>query len=437
MNPVASRRVLLVSTSFTPAMPASVHRSRHLAWTLPAAGWECVILTSPKSLQRPEWVDEQGASFFPSGIEVREAEESRGRMFSRLGGGISWRAFEPLRQAGNRLLAERRFDVVYISTTQFNLFCLGRLWKSRFGTPYVLDFHDPWYRPGERITTGGARWKSALGNFLARYMERYALAGAAGVVSVSSDYLRVLRERYPRASGLAEARGVTMPFAVREEDFALISPADEANAMSRTLEVGYVGVGAEIMAKSFREIADSMKRLRRKRDPLVDRLRVRLFGTDGRWCQGRAKILHEVAVAAGVGDLVEEQPAIVPYREALGRAARADGLLVLGVDDPAYMPSKLFLYASTGKPLLASMRHDSQVNTYFAKYADLGRLMSFGSAVSTEERNDEALRLFLQDLAEKKTFSRAEVRRDFSAARMAEQHAELFERIVPHAAAPR
>lgn len=430
MSAAHSRRVLLVTTSFTPSMPASVHRSRHLAWALPGAGWECVVLTSPRSLQRPEWLDDQGASFFPSDIEVREAEESPDGMFGRLGGGISWRALEPLKRAGDRLLAGQHFDLVYITTTQFNVFCLGRWWKSRFGTPYVLDFHDPWYRPGEQITTGGARWKSALGNILARYMESYAVRGAAGVVSVSPEYLRVLRARYPGAAGLAEGRGVTLPFSVREDDFSLVAPKREDDAKSRIFNVIYVGVGAEIMAKGFREIVASVKRLRQKKDPLVDRLRLKLFGTDGRWSAGKPKILHEVAVEAGVGDVVEEQPVIVPYREALARAAGADGLLVLGVDDPAYMPSKLFLYASTSKPLLASMRHDSQANPYFTKYPDLGRLMSFGSSENTEERNDEALRLFLRDLAEGKRFARTEERRDFSAKRMAERHAELFERIV-------
>jgi hypothetical protein len=103
---------------------------------------------------------------------------------------------------------------------------------------------------------------------------------------------------------------------------------------------------------------------------------------------------------------------------------------VLGVDDPAYMPSKLFLYASTGKPMLASMRHDSQVIGYFTKYSDLGRLMQFGRGAVDEEGNDETLRLFLQDIASEKSFARTEVRHDFSAKRMAEQHAELFEKVA-------
>jgi hypothetical protein len=80
--------------------------------------------------------------------------------------------------------------------------------------------------------------------------------------------------------------------------------------------------------------------------------------------------------------------------------------------------------------MLASMRHDSQVNGYFTKYDDLGRLMQFGRGAADEEGNDEALQLFLQDMASGKSFARTEVRHDFSAQKMAERHAEMFEGIA-------
>lgn len=430
MNAHESRRVLIVGSSFTPAMPASVHRSRMLAWSLPDAGWQVSVLTAGREFQRLEWLDDQGVAFFPPHTEVHEVAPSGDWLWSRLSvGGIGWRAFLPLLQRGRELLREGRFDLVYLSATQFNLFCLGPLWKRLCGVPYVLDFHDPWYRPGERITTGGAAWKSGLGNRLSRYMEAFAVKGASGVVSVSPEYLRVLRARYPKAEGLSEGCAVTIPFAVREEDFAAL-PTTAASAGGRpTFDVVYIGVGAEIMAKSFKAIAESTARLRRGGDRLVERLRIKLYGTDGRWREGGRRILREVAVEAGVGDLVAEEPVILPYREALAKAGNADGLLVLGVDDPAYMPSKLFLYASTRKPLLVCMRHDSQVNAYFARYADLGRLMSFGAAKERVD-NDEALRSFLRDLADRRTFERLDIRCDFSSKTMAEKHAELFKRVV-------
>lgn len=411
-------------------MPASVHRTRLLSWTLPQLGWDVSVLTAAKELQRPEWVDAQGYVFFPPDAEVHEVEASGDAWWTKLGvGSIGWRTFLPFYRRGCELLSARRYDLVYISTTQFNLFCLGPLWKKHCGVPYVLDFHDPWYRPGERITTGGARWKSAVGNSISRFMERYAVSNAAGIVSVSPEYLRILCERYPDAPCFQNGIAATIPFGVREEDFAAAGSAATAKRDAKDVfDVVYVGVGAEIMAKSFKAIAESMARLRQEGDPLVERLRIHLSGTDGRWCNGRKKILRDIAIEAGVGDLVAEEPAIVPYREALARASNANGLLVLGVDDSAYMPSKLFLYASSKKPLLASMRHDSQVNAYFARSADLGRLMSFGAA-KKESRNDEALRSFLQDLVEQRVFNRSEVRREFSALKMAEKHAELFKRL--------
>lgn len=95
------------------------------------------------------------------------------------------------------------------------------------------------------------------------------------------------------------------------------------------------------------------------------------------WYQRRlegwsARFFGEEAAAVGVGDLVLEDPRIVAYSDAVSWVVAADGLLVLGVDDSAYMPSKLFLYALTGKPLLACMKWTSQVNSVFREFPDLG-----------------------------------------------------------------
>src|ERR1700721_1071767 len=60
-------------------------------------------------------------------------------------GWLSYRSLLPLYRAGSRLFRERRYDVVFFSTTVFMSFVLGRLWKRRFGCKIVYDFQDPWY----------------------------------------------------------------------------------------------------------------------------------------------------------------------------------------------------------------------------------------------------------------------------------------------------
>ena len=431
-SPARQRRVLIVSSSFTPAMPASVHRARHLGWCLQAAGWEVEVLTPSVEFQRPDWLDEQSANFFPTHIPCHEVPPPARSYLEKFGAkSMAWRALLPMYRRGSELLATGRFDLVYITTTVFNFFCLGRRWRQQFGVPYVLDFHDPWYRPNQKITSTNHRFKARLGNQLSRYMESYAIRRANGLVAVSPDYLDELNRRYPAAQVFHDGHCAAIPFGVLPLDFELVreSPA-LGGGDDKFCEIAYVGVGAEIMAKSFRRIADGMARLRQREPELVSRLRFRFSGTDGRWSEGQPKILLEQAEAAGIGDLVEENPRIIAYREATRRAVAADGLLVLGVDDPAYMPSKLFLYALTGKPLLACMHARSQVNDYFQRLPELGTLIHFDGPAENEATEDALLLNFLRQAAERKTFARENIRAEFSAAAMARQHAELFDKIV-------
>jgi hypothetical protein len=59
------------------------------------------------------------------------------------------------------------------------------------------------------------------------------------------------------------------------------------------------------------------------------------------------------ARAAGVADLIEERPARIPYLEALRWLLAADALMVVGSDDPGYVPSRLANVFWVGRPILA------------------------------------------------------------------------------------
>ncbi len=427
------RRVLIVSSSFTPAMPANVHRARHLGWCLQETGWNVEVLAPSAGFQHTKWLDEDATDFFPTHIPCHEVRPPKSKWLENLGAkSMAWRALLPMYRRGCELLASRRYDLVYITTTVFNFFCLGRPWRRQYDVPYVLDFHDPWYLPNRTIATTNHQIKAWLSNHFARYLESYAVRQAAGLIAVSPNYIEELRGRYADAPAFHHSRCSAIPFGVLPRDFELaqaVQPTPDHGPRT-TVEIAYVGVGAEIMANSFRRIADGLARLRRQQPELLSRIRIRLFGTDGRWKDGSPKILQLQASAAGIGELVEEDPRIIPYRAAIARAITADGLLVLGVDDPAYMPSKLFLYAMTGKPLLACMHATSQVNDYFARFPELGTLIHFGGSPETEAAEDQLMMQFLKQVVECETFARESIRTEFSAAAMARKHVELFEKVL-------
>lgn len=400
-----------------------------LAWLLPQSGWDLEILSPSISLQPPSWIDPDADRFFPSGSKVTEAPLMRlSNALKSIGiRGLSWQGLLPIYRAGSKILRREKFDLVFFSTTAFSFFCLGRLWRRRFGVPYVLDLQDPWFRemPAKVATTKHV-FKAKIGNALSRHMERFAIEAADGIISVSPNYLRTMRARYPEARAIRTGRIATIPFGAFEQDFGALPKSDLRPAL---LTIAYVGAGGFLMAKSFGYFVRSLARVRAKHPDLVGLFRIHLVGTDGGWTEGSAKVLQNIASISGVGDLVIEDPAIIPYSRSVEIASAANGLLVLGVDEDAYMASKLFPYASLRKPLLACICKNSQMNAYFEAHPDLGTVIHFGDT-GDNPADDEMVLKFLEQLRAGTEAPRANVMDEYSAMAMTSKVAQLFDNCV-------
>ena len=118
------------------------------------------------------------------------------------------------------------------------------------------------------------------------------------------------------------------------------------------------------------------------------------------------------------------------YTDAMRLVQGSDGLLVLGVDDAGYVPSKLFTYAQTGLPLLASFRHDSPAIGAFADAGGPGDLLSFGSESTVTDQHRHAMRRFLASVQRRDRESRDESLAPYMAPAMAARHARLFESVL-------
>ena len=109
--------------------------------------------------------------------------------------------------------------------------------------------------------------------------------------------------------------------------------------------------------------------------------------------------------------------------------SEAVGLLILGVDDPAYCPSKLFLYALTRKPLLACMVTGSTVDSYFVRDSFLGHLVHFGSGdAPTESGAKASLDRYLGEVNDRCLRDRTSSIPEAQVSVMSALHAELFAR---------
>src|ERR1035438_9705391 len=192
------RRVLIVTSSYAPTMIADMQRVRQLAWELPKLGWEVEVLSPSAEYQPATCVDEDSAGFFSPYSQAHSVPEMWSGLFRIAGiGSIGWRALLPLWSAGKRLLQQRHFDLVYLSTAQFPLFLLGCIWQRRFGVPYIVDLHDPLYREGARHPVWAQpHLKHRLSNWLAGQVEKSVATWAQGLIAVSPNYIDTVRRRH-------------------------------------------------------------------------------------------------------------------------------------------------------------------------------------------------------------------------------------------------
>ncbi len=428
-------RVLIVTSGFLPYLGADMHRARLLAAELPAQGWEVELLVPGDAFQLSGHYD-PNAALLAVDAPVHRAEPEWSKLFAMLHArSLGWRAYRPLRRLGDALLSRGRFDLVYFSCSQPAFFHLGVGWRHRFRTPFVLDFHDPWYSDLLPQAKHLSRWKRILANRLARSMERTTLEHASGLVSVSPKYLEALNARYQECdwAALRPERQALIPFAASDKDYLAASKLvlpEVGIGVAGTRTIVYTGAGGSIMEASFRKICRLLAEVRTRSPSPLSGVRIQLFGTEP-LAAGRVPTLTRIIAEEGLSGLISEYPARLSYLEALRRVMDADGLLVLGVDDQAYSPSKLFLYAMSGKPILACMRTGSAVDDYFDRVPELGHLIHFGGACADPIPNSLPSMLgFLQQVAKQGALDRRSMLAEWLAPAMARRHAELFDKCL-------
>jgi hypothetical protein len=185
------------------------------------------------------------------------------------------------------------------------------------------------------------------------------------------------------------------------------------------------------MERSFDAFARCLSALREREPGLFDGVSFQLYGTQGGWHAGQPKVLSEIAIRYGLDDVVGEEPEIVPYSRSVEIAGQSDGLIVLGVNDPGYMPSKLFHYAATQKPLIGCFCLDSQPVAVCKAQPELGYYIEYSDDNSDVNiRNIGQLKEFLSAVRERRVQCRPNIDSRFSGRAMARQHAAFFDSCV-------
>lgn len=378
------RTCIIVSPYFPPSTLAGVHRARHLAKHLPAAGWIPIVLCVNEA-HHEERLDPGLAALVPSDTEVVKVSALPARVTRLFGvGEISLRAWRPLRLALLRLVETRRPDIVLFTGSPYYPMLLAHEIKRRYRLPIVLDFQDPW------VSRSGALqhpWsKRGLSHRLATWLEPRAIRAASYVTSVSKIQNDEMAARYP---WLDQNQMTAIPIGGDPQDYhALrgISSGDGgAELKPGFVNLSYVGTIWPGVIDTVRTVLRAAAWIREHQPATYKRIRINFVGTTANPNDGESYRVIPLAEAEGVADIVHEVPRRLPYLQAMSIQANSDGILMLGSDEPHYTASKIFAALMSGRPFLsifhrASSAHEilrsagGGISIGYAGHAELHRL---------------------------------------------------------------
>ncbi|MDQ0463116.1 glycosyltransferase involved in cell wall biosynthesis [Caulobacter ginsengisoli] len=335
-----------------------MHRVRTSCRYYADHGWSPTVLAvRPEDCGR--LIDERLTQTVPSEIRIVRTGAFPERWARPLGfSALAFRAWQPLKAAGDRLIREISPDLVYFSTTAFPVMALGDRWRRRFATPFVLDLHDPWYTtPPSATSFRRPGLKSRMMYAIHRRLEARAMRSVSGLIAVSDRYVPALETAYPRLEGVPRD---TIPFGIEALDFEVArrtgKPVSSGFDRSTTRLGLYAGRVSDGMLPTLKMLLATLAAGADR--PAIRDFRLGFLGT-GYQLSGNPLIAAPLADEMGLQEVVREQPDRVSLMDSLSTLAQADVLLILGSEDKAYQPSKLFQYLATDRPILCVAAADA------------------------------------------------------------------------------
>lgn len=353
------RRVLFIAYLFPPIPNSGTRRSLAFANQLPDLGWEPLVLSwqpDPHATLDTELLTEMRPGTRVERVPLQSRDRAErwlgwlpGRWRERGVDALAWRLREratvpdiaaswlPLAvERAVQLHKEVGFDAIYASGWPWTAFLIAREVSRRTGKPYVIDYRDQW------TPSGDMAWELASPLQLRENpaLERLAARDAAAIVTVT----RTLVHSIGRDCGRDDLHLITNGFEPR--DFA-----DEAEALDDgLLRVCYTGVWRT--GYGLEELYAAIRLLDERGCPELGRLRVETAGFE-----------PGPAAQAGVGRWVREYGPVTHSRAV--QIMKQSDLLFLPVPQGYYakasLPSKLFEYLACGRPILAVVPEDSEV----------------------------------------------------------------------------
>ncbi|MBD3896219.1 glycosyltransferase family 4 protein [Halomonas sp. ML-15] len=344
MTPV---RILLLGFYYPPDISPGAFRAEALVHALdaqlPAGSVLHVITTAPHRFMEAD-TPAPGEEYLESGnTRITRLE------ISQPGKGMAGQALGFLGYARQvaKLARGQEYDLVVATSSRLMTAVLARWLAKRHGAMLYQDIRDnfvdnlPYVLPG------------SIGRALAPFfgvLERWALGKAQRVNLVSRGFEPYFSGRYPRQHFTWHTNGIDLPFVRAVEQGAFLPrPECKVDVPLKVLYAGNIGAG-----QGLEHILPALaKRLEGRAEFLI-------VGGGG-----AVELLQQALDAQQVGNVTMQPP--VP-RDALIQAYRDADVLFLHLNTlpslDVVLPSKLFEYAATGRPVLAG------VAGYAARFID-------------------------------------------------------------------
>jgi hypothetical protein len=364
------KSVLIISPSFPPINAADMHRVRQSVSYFEDFGWKPTVVTV-KACYNEASLDDLLVETLPENLEIIEIKALSSKWTRKMGlGALGLRAMPYYFWEVNKLLKNRKFDLIYFSTTMFPVLILGSWWKKKFKIPFIIDMQDPWhsdyYENKPKSEQPPKYWFSYRLN---KYLEPIAMKNVDGIIAVSQGYCTMLQERY---ANIIPENCTVIPFGVFPKDFDIIeetSIKEKINQNAKQLVVKqtnkiqcvYVGRGGADMSTALQIIFGGFKLGLLKNKELFQKISFHFIGTSYAPGEKGKQSILPIAKTFGLEDFVQEYPARVPYFESLTYLKNADLVLIPGSEDPNYTASKLYPYIMSKKPILAVFSETSSV----------------------------------------------------------------------------
>ena len=421
------RDVVIVAPSFTPTSNPPTQRVRFFARHLPAFGWRPRVMSvDPRYYEEP--ADTEIASLLPPGLEVLRTPAYPASLTRPFGvGDLGIRAYRPMRAALRRLCARDRPALLFIPGPPWHTFLLGADMRDEFGIPYVLDYIDPW------VSSAGAdgRWwtKAYWYRRVAVALEPRAVHGAARITAVSDGTNDGVRAMYPT---LPASMFTGIPYGFEPTDFDTLRQRPRPHGLwpanDGALHIVSVGAMLPNGYETVRALFAGVRLLRETAPALGMRIRLHFVGTTYEPTP-RQLLVEPVAREMGLGEVVTEHPARVPYLDALNLLCSADGIVALGSSEAHYTASKIFPSILARRPLLAVYHAASSVCDVVRR-AHGGALVTYDD-VDRAATRAPAIAAALEGLFAPGGYDADAVRwdsfADYSAERMTERLAKVFD----------